>query len=125
MLTQAIMIGMTPEQFWHDEPSLFFNYLEAYERKNKDRYEAEMQKMNVYAWLQGIYTCAALRANPVMGRGKRYPEKPIALKEPEQKSLSEEQKDDVQMKTAMVQMMEFEKYAKLYNKTYFGKEEGE
>lgn len=124
MLTQAIMIGMTPKQFWHDEPSLFFNYLDAYERKNKEKYEAEINKMNVYAWLQGIYTCAALRANPVMGRGKKYPDKPIELNKPQPESLSEEQEMDMRTKTAMVQMMEFEKYAKLYNKVYFGKEEG-
>lgn len=125
MLTQALMIGMTPEQFWHEEPSLFFNYLDAYKRRNKDKYEAEMNQMNINAWLQGVYICAALKANPVLGKGKPYPEKPIELNKPKrEESLSEEQKEDMRTKTAMVQMMEFERYTKLYNETYFGKEEG-
>lgn len=124
MLTQAIMIGMTPEQFWYDDPALFFNYLDAYERKNRQQYESEISKINFSAWLYGLYTCAALRANPVMGRGKKYPDKPIELNKPEQKDMSEEQQQDMRQKTAMVQMMEFERYAKLYNKVYFGKEEG-
>lgn len=124
MLTQAIMIGMTPEQFWYDDPALFFNYLDAYERKNRQQYESEISKINFSAWLYGVYTCMALRANPVMGRGKKYPDKPIELNKPEQKDMSEEQQQDMRQKTAMVQMMEFERYAKLYNKVYFGKEEG-
>lgn len=124
MLTQAIMIGMTPDQFWKDDPHLFFNYLDAYNRKNKDKYEAQLQQMNTYAWLQGIYTCYALRANPMMGRGREYPKQPIKLNEPKQETSSE-QEEDMRLKTATVQMMEFERYAELYNKTYFGKEEGE
>lgn len=127
MLTQALMIGMTPEQFWDESPSLFFNYLHAYERRKKNEYEAEIEKMNLNAWLEGMYMCSALRANPVMGKGKPYPEKPIELKKSDThpETESAEKKAEERKKVAMAQMIQFEQYAKLYNQTYFNKEEGE
>ena len=117
------MIGMTPEQFWKEDPHLFFNYLEAYSRKKKEEYEVEMNKMNISAWVQGVYMCAALKAHPMFGKGKPYPEKPIDLNKSQEES-SPEQEEDMRQKQAIVQMMEFEKYARLYNKTYFAQEEG-
>lgn len=127
MLTQALIIGMTPEQFWDESPSLFFNYLHAYERRKKSEYEAEIEKMNLNAWLEGTYMCAALRANPVLGKRKEYPKKPIELNKPkpDPEITSAEKKAEERRKVATAQMIQFEQYAKLYNKTYFNKEEGE
>lgn len=126
MLTQALIIGMTPDQFWNETPSLFFNYLDAYERKQKETYEAEQQKINLAAWLHGIYVYRALRAAPVFGKGSKYPEKPIGMKLTENNdSVSDQDKEEeMTLKIATAQMMEFEQYARLYNKAYFDKEEG-
>lgn len=127
MLTQAIVIGMSPYQFWHEEPKLFFNYLEAYDRKKTEEYEIELQKINHQAWLHGWYIDYALKVNPAFGKSGKYIDKPIELKsnkENKEDNMTEEEKEQFQEKMAIAQFEQFGKYVKLYNETYHGEEDG-
>ena len=53
----ALTFGMTYEQFWYDDPDLFYSYLEAYKLKIKN----QMQYDNQMAFIQGQYTLLALQ----------------------------------------------------------------
>ncbi len=46
------MFGMTSEQFWYDDPDLYYIYQSAYIEKNK--------MVDYNAWLQGRYILDAL-----------------------------------------------------------------
>ena len=47
LLPLALKCGMTPTQFWEDEPRLFYSFI----KKN----EMERDEMNYNAWLFGLY----------------------------------------------------------------------
>lgn len=128
MLTQALMIGMTPYEFWHETPSLFYNYLDAYECKKQWEQESEFNKMNFNAWLNGLYILKARIASPPLGKGSAYPDKPIEFNTNEQKkvdNMTEEERRNYEIEIAKAQFEAFGKYANAYNKQYFGGEEGE
>lgn len=55
LLDYAIIIGMTPEQYWKDNPMLISNYEKAYEFKQK---QIEQQ-----IWLMAQYNCCALSSS--------------------------------------------------------------
>lgn len=73
----ALKIGMTPDQFWNDDPELMGAYLEAYQQKFIEKYEYD----NAYAHLQGQYfmlaiaQCLQFTKTPK----KIYPKKPFDL----------------------------------------------
>ena len=52
----AIRFGMTYEQFWYEEPEMFWVYLEAFEQEQKARFEYD----NSVAFLQGQYFMLAI-----------------------------------------------------------------
>ena len=63
LFTQSIIIDMPYDLFWHGEPSLYYNYLDAYEQKLEDKEKAFVHKENWKAWLQGLYIDHALACN--------------------------------------------------------------
>lgn len=73
----AIRIGMSPDQFWNDDPELLWIYLEAYEQELKSRLEYD----NSVAFLQGQYfmlaiaQCIQFNKHPK----KIYPKKPFDI----------------------------------------------
>ena len=85
----AIRIGMTPEQFWYDDPDYFWAYLEAYEQKTKLQFEYD----NNVAFLQGQYFMAAIaQCLQFTKTPKRiYPKKPFDISNNKQE-ISKEQK---------------------------------
>lgn len=47
LLPVALLTGMTPEQFWYDEPRLLDSYIK--------KRELELDAMNYNSWLIGFY----------------------------------------------------------------------
>ena len=75
LLPLAIRVGMTPKQFWEDDPNLLWAYVSAYEQKVKDDVEYD----NIKAYNQGLYVLLALRDSLQFGRThkKIFPDAPI------------------------------------------------
>lgn len=73
----AITFGMTYEQFWYDDPDLFFSYLEAYEIKMKQK----MQYDNQMAFIQAQYNLLALQQVLQFSKSpkKIFPKKPFDI----------------------------------------------
>lgn len=54
MLDYALTLGMTPEQYWNDDPRLILNY--------EKKYQNEQNVMRQKAWLVGAYVKSALQS---------------------------------------------------------------
>ena len=52
MLDYALVLGMTPEQYWYGNPRLILNY--------EKKYQMESDKKRQEAWLIGAYVKSAL-----------------------------------------------------------------
>lgn len=91
LLPLAIKIGMTPYQFWEDDPNDFFAYWDAYEMKKTD----DDRESNINAFNQGHYFllamahCFQFTKNPK----KIYPKQPLPLSSDRKVELS---KKDIQ-----------------------------
>lgn len=103
----AIRFGMTPEQFWDDDPDYFWAYLEAHEQQQKEQFEYD----NNVAFLQGQYFMMAIAQCLQFSKHpkKIYPKKPFDVSQnqtvltPEEKfSMMEEQrKAEMRMRCAL------------------------
>lgn len=78
MLDIALTYGMTPQQYWNDDPRLFWNY----EQKYKN--EARLKREEI--WLTGLMTkialsstilVATLAENDTAKKMPKYPDKPL------------------------------------------------
>lgn len=86
------MFGMTYEQFWNDDPQLFWIYENAYNKRK----EIEFKENNYMMWLNGQYTLSALAQ--VMANAFSKSKKNIYPKQPfgeEKKELSPRQKFEI------------------------------
>lgn len=85
-------IGLTLEQFWEDDPELYFAYLEAYNERKKQEFEEK----NILAHIQGIYFCLALQQNLQFTKTPKqiYPTKPLDFGLSEKKEISVEESND-------------------------------
>lgn len=83
LFPDAIIYGMSYDEFWNEDPQLYFSYRFSY----MQRMELEREKQNQYAWLQGFYNTKAFNVvlynafkekneQPIM-----YFEKPIDFNE--------------------------------------------
>ena len=88
LFVYALSIGMTYEQYWHDDPKLINSYIEAEEIKQR--------KLNNQLWLQGLYVYQAVGslihlANSFTKerRAKPYLKEPIPLTEKERLEAEE------------------------------------
>lgn len=105
---------MPYELFWHGKPSLYYNYLDAYNQKLKEQYEASINQANFVSWLTGFYTCRAIEVhNPYVKKKHEYPSEPIKLSE---KQSNEEDSTKQQEQLAIAQFMAFGELAKVFNK---------
>lgn len=105
---------MPYELFWHGEPSLYYNYLDAYNQKLKNEYEASINQSNFMAWIMGIYTSRAIEIhNPYIKDKREYPHEPIKLN---QKENNKEDSIKKQEQEAIAQFMAFGELAKAFNK---------
>lgn len=86
-----MLIGMTYEQFWEDDPQLYWLYENAYNYKK----EVEFKEKNYLAWLQGQYNLMAftqVMSDAFSKTSKHiYPKVPFGEKE-QQKELTSKQK---------------------------------
>ena len=77
LLPLALMVGMTPEQFWEDNPDDLWAYWDAYEMKKKR--EAEEKNINNYNlgqyFVLAIAQCLQFTKHPKT----IYPKKPFEL----------------------------------------------
>lgn len=72
----ALNSGMTPKQFWEDDPELFYSYMDAYEmRKKEEAIESDIKAYNqAYYFLLALQQCLQFSSNP-----KRiFPKKPFS-----------------------------------------------
>lgn len=80
MFPQAILFGMTYEQFWEDNPQLFWSYGRAYQMKK----EIEYNESDINAWNIGQYVLLALTQNSTNMFSKQkkdiYPKQPNTIK---------------------------------------------
>lgn len=92
LFPQALMYGMTYEQFWNDDPQIFWVYANAY---NKIK-EIEFKEKNYMMWLNGQYTLLAMAQvmTNAFSKSKKnvYPKQPFGE---EKKTLSPKQKFEI------------------------------
>lgn len=67
----ALNLGLSPEQFWYEEPYLLVSYAKAHEMKIKASNEEWKIKTNFSAWLNGGYIQNAIAS--VFSKNHRYP----------------------------------------------------
>lgn len=84
----AIRYGLTPNQYWcSSDASEFWAYRHSYLLKQ----EQEMERMNMEAWLSGLYIREAVVS--AMSENVRYLDEPINFKEMDRvANLSDEEK---------------------------------
>lgn len=125
--TQSLKMDMPYDVFWHGDPMLYYNYLEAYEQRQKAKNEIFINQENFKAWLQGMYIDYALACNhPLAKQKKPYLDKPIELKKPD---IEKEEKEEIkesgltekQEQAAIAQFMAFGKLADAFNAQNKGK----
>ena len=106
--------GMTPDQFWHDDPHLAYYYREAY----KMRQDAENQSQ----WRQGLYFLDALAValgNLFSSKNKlKYPEKPYQIR-PKTKAEKEKEVEEARKKA----IEDFKKFG-AFLESKFGEKNG-
>lgn len=102
MYKNALVFGMTPEQFWLGNPQDFYLFGENYERRIK--FDAE--SANQVAWLNSYYTLLAIKqvASEILSKNQKqiFPQSPI--------DFSKEQSCDMVEK--------FEVLANKFNKSF-------
>lgn len=109
MFEQAIIMGMPYELFWDGEPSLYYRYLNAYNRKIDNDIDEWMYKENYSSWLQGCYVYEAIARLPPLGKPKEYLSKPYEINN---KKSTDENKGD--SSSDMTQKEEEEAVASFY-----------
>lgn len=98
LFPDAIIYGMSYDDFWYKDPELFFSYRFSYLKK----LEIDQKKINYEAWLKGLYAFEAhtvALAKAFGGKNSQsaeYPKKPHDF---DHVSTSEENKEDKFLKT--------------------------
>ena len=67
----ALNLGLSPEQFWYEEPYLLVSYAKAHEMKLKNDANEWKIKTNFSAWLNGVYIQNAIAS--VFSKNCHYP----------------------------------------------------
>lgn len=110
---------MPYELFWHGKPSLYYNYLDAYNKKQKEENEMFINRENFKSWLQGYYVDVALKCNhPLAKKNPEYLKEPVSLDNKEESSVNKEKSQDVEKSKAIAQFMAFGRYAEAFNKNF-------
>lgn len=110
MFPQAIIFGMTYEQFWEDNPQLFWSYGRAYQMKK----ETEFKEQDINAWNIGQYVLLALSQNSHSMFSKQ--KKDIFPKQPNTIKVNDSKKNKTKIRE------KFEKYAISFNQRFKNKE---
>lgn len=94
MLDYALVLGMTPEQYWYGNPRLILNY--------EKKYQMESDKKRQEAWLIGAYVKSAL-SSTILTAGladkdtsekmPKYPDCPMPTNDDGEVEMTERQKE--------------------------------
>ena len=103
LLPLAVKIGMTPNQFWNEDPDYFWAYLSAYEEKTKEMVDYD----NCKAFNQGQYFMLAIAHCLQFGKSHKqiYPKKPLGLEKNQKVQMTQEQYEEIR-KIQLKQMEE-------------------
>ena len=94
MLDYALVLGMTPEQYWYDSPRLILNY--------EKKYQDEMLKKRQEAWLFGAYVKSAVSSTILVAgladkdtskKMPKYPDMPMPTNDDGEVEMTERQKE--------------------------------
>ena len=109
---------MPYDLFWYGEPSLYYNYLDAYEQKQDNEDKAFAHRENFKAWLHGFYIDIALSCHPVFGKPHKYISEPVKLNTEKEKEeeVTEEELTKKEEAAAVAQFMAFGQFAEAFNK---------
>ena len=83
----SIKYGMTYNQFWFDDPQLYYTYEEVYLDKLKEK--------DIYNWQLGQYIQFAVGS--CLAKECKYPQQPVFFAKQEQKQLSMMEKFEIIM----------------------------
>lgn len=89
LFPSAIMFGMTSEQFWEDDPQLYWSYQIFYKRKLELEQQQTLEYIKYSSWLNGNmnFTAHSLSLANSLGKGKKneFPDYNKIFKENEKK----------------------------------------
>ena len=94
MLDYALVLGMTPEQYWNENPRLLLNY--------EKKYQMESDKKRQEAWLIGAYVKSALSSTILVAeladkdtskKMPQYPDMPMPTNDDGEVEMSETAKE--------------------------------
>lgn len=94
LLDYALVIGMTPEQYWYGNPRLILNY--------EKKYQDEMLRKRQEAWLIGAYVKSALSSTILVAgladkdtdnKMPKYPDMPMPTNDEGEVEMSETRKE--------------------------------
>lgn len=93
LLPLSIRIGMTPEQFWEDDPELFWNYWDAFEMKKKE----DAREANIRAFNQGQYMVLAIAQCLQFTKHPKqiYPKQPFGLSNERKVQMTQQQYEEI------------------------------
>lgn len=103
LLPQAILYGMTSDQFWYDEPQLFFSYARSYEMAQERKLEYD----NHLAWIEGHYFLAAIQQALAKAGAKVYPKKPFEIASRKEDELTLQDKMSIRRERAKAMVERF------------------
>ena len=81
MKRNAMLFGMSMEEFWYDNPQNFYLRGDVYKRKQEEKVEV----YDYIAWRIGMYTMLGTQQTLSTKHTKIFPEEPFVLKEREKK----------------------------------------
>ncbi len=100
MLDNALTVGMTPSEFWYDDPELYFNYVRVYEKKVKENQQ--------HIWQIGARMCQALQSTVIFPAGvidksvinamPKYPDCPFTEEDKPAEELTEAETEYLRQK---------------------------
>ena len=93
LLQLSIRIGMTPEQFWEDDPELFWNYWYAYEMRKKE----ESREDNIRAFNLGTYFMLAIGQCLQFTKHPKqiYPKKPLGINSDKKVQMTQKEYEEI------------------------------
>jgi hypothetical protein len=68
---ESIKYGMTYNQFWYDEPELYYIYEQAYIEQLEER----LKEKDIYNWQLGLYM--QLAVGSCLAKEVKYPKEPL------------------------------------------------
>ena len=95
----ALKVGLTYNQFWHEEAEIFQRTLAAYRINLDETREIERQTLDLTCWLTGYYVREAIVSTvgnmfKKSGKGHEYPSQPHLLKATTTSHEETQQEDD-------------------------------